>query len=102
MTGTPGECAKKLEISRSRFYEFLEELKLMEIPVEYDKEVKSYNYSSPGEFKIGFESKLEVLDDSSLSRITGGSKVNNIIFMRSVNTGHTRDYFSSINLDMAI
>lgn len=55
MTGTPEECAEKLEISRSRFYEFLEDLKLLNIPVVYNKHKRSYSYQKPGVFKLGFE-----------------------------------------------
>lgn len=102
MTGTPGECAKKLEISRSRFYEFLEELKLMGVPVEYNKDMKSYSYSSPGEFKIGFESNFEVISESSMSSIRGGKGRSVFILPQSINNGHDLCYVSNINLDMAI
>lgn len=75
ITGTPKECAKKLEISRSRFYEFLEDLKLMNVPVEYDKSIKSYTYKKPGAIKIGFEEVNEIGDEQLLSKIRGGNRI---------------------------
>ena len=72
ITGTPSECAKKLEISRSRFYEFLDDLKLMEIPVEYHKSRRTYSYTKPGKIKIGFEEKSYSIN-SSLERVVGGA-----------------------------
>ena len=46
MTGTPAQCAEKLKLSRSRFYEFLEDLKLMNIPVAYNPEKKTLRIPS--------------------------------------------------------
>ncbi len=74
MTGSPKECAEKLEISRSRFYEFLEDLKLMDIPVEYDKNMRSYTYQVPGKLVIGFEKKTSIIDERTLNQLKGGIK----------------------------
>ncbi|MEZ4936661.1 MAG: hypothetical protein R2799_03620 [Crocinitomicaceae bacterium] len=72
MTGSPKECAQKLEISKSRFYEFLEELDLLDIPVEYDRSLKTYVYSKSGKLKLGFEEELNTLDRVQLSSLQGG------------------------------
>lgn len=60
MTGTPKECAEKLDISRSRFYEFLDDLKLLNVPVVYNKRKRTYTYQKPGMFKFGFEEMKSV------------------------------------------
>lgn len=73
ITGTPKECAEKLEISRSRFYEFLEDLKLLDIPVEYNKDLKTYKYKKPGVLKLGFEERNQILEREGLNEIKGGA-----------------------------
>lgn len=72
MTGSPKECAKKLEISRSRFYEFLDDLKLMNVPLEYDRASKSYLYTTPGKIHIGFEENLIDSSGTAVRKINGG------------------------------
>jgi predicted DNA-binding transcriptional regulator YafY len=72
MTGSPKECAKKLEISRSRFYEFLDDLKLMNVPLEYNRASKSYLYTTPGKIHIGFEENLIETSIRALETIKGG------------------------------
>ena len=72
ITGSPKECAEKLEISRSRFYEFLEDLKLLNIPVEYNKSQRSYRYVKPGKIVIGFEEFEFESSDRMLHKTKGG------------------------------
>jgi len=71
MTGTPVQCAKKLKLSRSRFYEFLEDLRLMNIPVAYNPEKKHYEYQAEGKIVFGFVSD-EKLNENEMSKIKGG------------------------------
>ena len=84
MTGSPKDCAAKLGISRSRFYEFLEELEILEIPVGYDRSLKSYYYSRSGKLKIGFEDENKILNCIELRRINGG-EFNSYSFMAESN-----------------
>ena len=83
ITGTPKECAKKLEISRSRFYEFLEDLKLLDIPVEYDKDLRTYTYKKPGVLKLGFEERHQILEKEGLEDIKGGKTSNFTLFINN-------------------
>lgn len=78
MTGSPKECAQKLEISKSRFYEFLEELDILNIPVKYDRNLKSYVYSKSGRLRLGFEEDVKTLDHSQLKSIQGGKSYQQI------------------------
>lgn len=71
ISGTPTQCAKKLKLSRSRFYEFLEDLRLMDIPVQYNPEKKHYEYQAEGKIVFGFVLEKE-LKDNEMSKIKGG------------------------------
>jgi hypothetical protein len=51
-TGTPREFAKKLNISESHLYGFLEELKIMGLPLAYSKTKLTYLYTRPVRFHI--------------------------------------------------
>ena len=71
MTGSPKQCAKRLRLSKSSFYRFLEDLILMNIPIAYNSEMKTYEYQEDGKLIFGFEfdNKLKTKD---LSKIKGG------------------------------
>lgn len=46
-TGTPKEFAHKLNISESHLYGFLDELKMMGLPLVYSKTKLTYFYTRP-------------------------------------------------------
>jgi hypothetical protein len=55
-TGTPDEMAKKLCISRSTWFEYLNVLRIeLEFPIEYDYLNKTYFYEQEGIFTFGFK-----------------------------------------------
>lgn len=56
LTGTPIQFARKLGMSKSSLYLFIEELAAMNIPVVYNKECKNYEYSKKGKLVFGFQS----------------------------------------------
>jgi len=56
LTGTPIQFARKLGMSKSSLYLFIEELAAMNIPVVYNKERKNYEYSKKGKLVFGFQS----------------------------------------------
>lgn len=91
MTGCPTECAHKLGISRSRFYEFLEDLELLGIPLEYSKEKKSYIYREPGKVVLGFTQQAEALSSDQMRAFKGGVK-RKLNFRLSEKTGQGRFY----------
>lgn len=55
-TLTPIQFARKLGMSKSSLYLFIEELAAMNIPVVYNKECKNYEYSKKGKLVFGFQS----------------------------------------------
>ena len=54
-TGTPSTFARKLDISESTLYEYLNELKDKGAPILYNKFKETYFYYEEGRFKIIFE-----------------------------------------------
>jgi len=68
ITGTPKQCAKKLGLSKSSFYRFLEDLILMNIPIAYNSEMKTYEYQEDGKLIFGFEFDND-LESDDLSKI---------------------------------
>lgn len=73
ISGTPGQCAKKLGLSRSCFYTFVEDLKLIGIPIIYNQEKKRYEYQFVGKVIIGFISN-DKLTSVQLFKVKGGIK----------------------------
>lgn len=56
-TGTPGEFAYKLGISRSMLYEYLKDLRALGAKIEYSKELHSFYYSNSFQVTLGQEDK---------------------------------------------
>jgi hypothetical protein len=56
-TGNPKEFADKLHISESHLYVLLEEMKLMGLPVAYNKTKSTYVYTQPVQLHIRIEIK---------------------------------------------
>jgi hypothetical protein len=54
-TGTPKEFAEKIDLSVSRLYDILDDLKNIGVPVKYSRILGSYFYKKRGEFKIEIE-----------------------------------------------
>ena len=52
-TGCPESCAKKLNISRSALYRYLDNLKYYGAPIHYCQHRKSFVYES--EFELNFD-----------------------------------------------
>lgn len=72
MTGNPESFAKKLKMSRSSFYEFLDEVKLMGIPVLYNREKKSYYYEKKGRICFHFHETLRPLNPQEVEETGAG------------------------------
>jgi len=54
-TGTPKEFAAKLGIAESHLYELLDVLKQLDGPIAYSRSRKTYYYTRPVDFKLGYE-----------------------------------------------
>lgn len=51
-TGTPAELAKKLRISKSRLFCFIDDLKDMDVPIQYSRKLGTYYYQRPYKIEI--------------------------------------------------
>ncbi len=82
-TGTPGEFARQLNISRSRLYEVLDEMKSRGFPISYSRNLKSFYYEYEVECNIEFNIKL--LTDKESKKNYGGSGIlsEKILFLQT-------------------
>jgi hypothetical protein len=71
-TGNPKILAKKIGVSESALYEYINEMKEMDAPISYDKVRNSYCYTEKVKLEFGFKK----LDNDSLDNIKGGLTVN--------------------------
>lgn len=53
-TGKPTEFAKRLGISERTLYDFLNVMRSLGAPIQYNKDVQTYYYSENGRFYIRF------------------------------------------------
>ena len=56
-TGNAEELALKMGLSRRQAYNWLEELKLMGLEIEYNRHIKSYVYLKPYQINISIDIK---------------------------------------------
>jgi ACT domain-containing protein len=54
-TGTPIEFAKKMGLSRSMLFKYLEIIKELDGPVHYSHQFQSYYYSEQVELNLGYK-----------------------------------------------
>ena len=54
-TGTPREFAKRLNISRTTLYEYIDELKSRSAPIAYSRQEKTFYYKRPFIMKIDIQ-----------------------------------------------
>ncbi len=73
-TGTPGEFAKRLSISRSTLYEIIEELKARGVEIKYCRTRCTFYYNNDMFLDIRFiiEPLTEINDLGELKNISGG------------------------------
>jgi len=55
-TGSPNQLAVKLGISKRMVYKYLDEMKKLGAPIEYDKCRNSYIYTAQGQLLVAFNS----------------------------------------------
>lgn len=51
-TGNPREFAKKLNLSRSMFYNYIEEIKILGAKIKYNRNTKTFYYENNFDIKI--------------------------------------------------
>ncbi len=69
-TGTPDELANKLGVSKRQIHNIVEDLKIINAPVDYNRKIKSYYYKKA--FKLRVRINVEVLLNDELINIYGG------------------------------
>lgn len=69
-TGTPVQFASQLDISKSHLFNVLEELRSLGMPLEYDKQKRTYYYTQPMQLK--WELSVVPLTQNELTSIEGG------------------------------
>ncbi len=74
-TGTPRELAKKIGVSKSVLYDYINEMKDQEAPIVYDKSRNSFCYSENVKLEYGFKK----LDKDQLENLKGGMSFGNSI-----------------------
>jgi hypothetical protein len=81
-TGTPQELAEILNISRSKLYLFLDNMKSIDAPIKYDRSLKSFFYDSS--FKLDIEVNIKTITPTEARIIYGGSffkKSSSVLFV---------------------
>ena len=68
-TGSPSELARRLRISPRHTFRLINELKVIGLPIDYNKKKRSYFYTN--DVKIRFEIEVE---EESMLKIKGGEK----------------------------
>ncbi|RDC57310.1 HTH domain-containing protein [Pedobacter chinensis] len=72
-TGTPEKLAKRLNISKGRLYQLIEELRLMEVPIAYSRSFETYYYTL--DYEISASLSLKNLSASDMLKINAGLKL---------------------------
>ena len=71
-TGTPEEFAEYLNISKSKLYELLDDLKSFGAEVKYSRKEKTFYYTDSSKLEVKFSLKL--IRKEEIINIRGGSK----------------------------
>jgi hypothetical protein len=69
-TGNPKHFAQKLGISESHLYNMLDDLRLLGMPLAYDRYAMSYHYTQPVRLRIDIV--VEPLLQSEYENVNGG------------------------------
>lgn len=69
-TGTPKELARRLELSESTVYQYINTLKLLGAPLAYDSFRRSYFYERPCSLTLRYN--VESLDDDEIMYAQAG------------------------------
>jgi predicted DNA-binding transcriptional regulator YafY len=72
-TGTADELAQKLGISRRQLYNYLDEMKVLGVEVEYDRFAKTYRYK--GNMRLKISVRAEMLSPCEAVSVNGGGYI---------------------------
>ena len=71
-TGTPTEFAKKLNVSKTKLYELIDEIRSFGKDIKYSRKEKTFYYEDSSKLDIIFSLKL--IEGEEIKNIYGGSK----------------------------
>ncbi|MEM6735538.1 MAG: HTH domain-containing protein [Bacteroidota bacterium] len=71
MPGGAQYLARRLNVSRSTFFRYLDEMKAMGAPICFDEQRRCYYYSEPGNFAFGYLKKHELSNCELISTSAG-------------------------------
>lgn len=77
-TGTPEEFAQRLGIAKSTLYSYINVMKELDIPIQYNNERRTFYYTQVGKLKIGYTTSE--LTDYELKNTNAGFYLQNISF----------------------
>lgn len=75
-TGCPEKLAKRLKISKGRLYQFIEELRLLGVPICYSRNLETYYYEV--EFEIAANLSFRPLNTAESRKINAGFRIHEI------------------------
>ena len=82
-TGTPQDLSRRLGLSTSRLHHILDELREMEVPIVYSRQLHTYYYKY--EYEISIVAEFRPLEISEMNNTEGGSFLIPAIFQKSIN-----------------
>jgi len=71
--GTPEEIAKRIDLSKSRFYNYMEELKQLGAEIKYCRTCQCFKYTNNFKLKVTIET-------NEMTKILGGQQNNLQVF----------------------
>jgi predicted DNA-binding transcriptional regulator YafY len=84
-TGTPGEFASQLGVSRTSLYELIDELRSRGVPISYSKSAKTFFYRQPYDIAVTFT--LRPLTYTETKENEGGANYfSKILFFRTLSS----------------
>ena len=72
-TGNPKELARKLGISESHLYRYIEEIKEMGVPINYCRYANSYYYTKAFDLSVNYSIKL--ISEEECKQISAGFSI---------------------------
>lgn len=93
-TGTPQEFANRLGISTIRLHQIIEELRMMEVPITYSRQLRTYRYTDA--YEIVIDVRMRPLTIKERISIKGG--YSHLIEFNTKNQSYSNILFPIIKL----
>lgn len=96
-TGSASELAEKLNLSRRHVYNYIEELKLLGIPIAYNRNIQSFEYEN--NCKLELSLSVKILTEEETKILVGGLKTDFSHLCNEI--AQTNNIFDISNLNSA-